>query len=126
MDTVKHLVPMRHRLGTEDLVKDRRELRHISRQLCRIGETRIGQKVRAADRVRHGLQLVRRDDEDEPGVILSAIHIHCRICRILAIVQPKEFSPAQRCLDRDAGGPYAFSEKRGRDVCPLPGALATI
>src|SRR3954462_2912842 len=28
LDTVKHLVPMRHRLGTEDLVKDRRELRH--------------------------------------------------------------------------------------------------
>src|SRR6266404_4557027 len=28
MDAIEHLVPMRHRLGTEDLVEDCRELRH--------------------------------------------------------------------------------------------------
>src|ERR1700758_5647856 len=29
VNTVEHFIPMRHRLGTEDLVEDRRELRHI-------------------------------------------------------------------------------------------------
>src|ERR1700730_7446689 len=42
VNAVEHLVPMRHRLGAEDLVEDLRELRHIRRQLRRIGETRIG------------------------------------------------------------------------------------
>src|SRR6202040_2703821 len=38
----------------------------------------------------------------------------------------EEFCVAQRSLDRDAGRPYAFGEKRGRDMRPLAGALATI
>src|SRR6266481_9594893 len=126
VDAVEHLVPMRHRLGTEDLVEDRRELRHICRQLRRIGETRIGQKIRAANGLGDGCQLVGRNDEDEPRVILGAIDVHRRIRRILAIVQPKEFRIAQRSLDRDAGGPDAFGKQRGRDMRPLPRALAAI
>src|SRR5229473_449848 len=126
VDAIEHLVPMGHRLGTEDLVEDRRELRHIRRQLRRIGEPRIGQKIRAADSLGDGGQLVGRDDENEPGVILGAIDVHRRIRRILAIVQPEEFRIAQRRLDRDAGGPYAFGEKRGRDMRSFAGALATI
>src|SRR6476620_827986 len=126
VSATEHRVPMRHRLGTEDLVEDRRELRHIRRQLRWIGETWIGQKIRAADGLGDSCQLVGRDEENEPGVILGAIHIHCRIRRILAIVQPEEFRIAQRCLDRDAGGPYAFGKKRGRDMRPLPRTLATI
>src|ERR1700721_2615323 len=31
MNATEHLVPMGHRLGTEDLVEDRSELRHIRR-----------------------------------------------------------------------------------------------
>src|SRR5712672_1817089 len=31
VNAVEHVIPMRHRLGTEDLVEDRRELRHIRR-----------------------------------------------------------------------------------------------
>src|ERR1700680_1701783 len=73
-----------------------------------------------------GCKLVGRDDENEPGVILGAIDVHCRICGVHTIVQPKEFRVAQRCLDRDAGGPYAFGKQRGRDVRPLPRALAAI
>src|SRR6266446_866164 len=99
VSAIEHLVPMRHRLGTEYLVEDRRELRHIRRQLRRIGEPWIRQEIRAADRFRHGLQLVGRDDEDEPRVIFGAIDVHRRIRRILAIVQPKEFRITQRCLD---------------------------
>src|SRR5712671_5553187 len=126
VSAVEHLVPMRHRLRTEDLVEDRRELRHIRRQLRRIGEPRIGQKIGAADGLGDGCQLVGRDDEDEPRVILGAIDVHRRIRRIPAIVQPKEFRIAQRCLDRDACGPHAFGKQRGRDMRPLPRALATI
>ncbi len=126
VNAIEHLVPMGHRLGAEDLVEDRRKLRHIRRQLRRIGETRIGQKVRAADGLGDGSQLVGRDDEDEPRVIFGAIDVHRRICRILAIVQPEEFRVAQRCLDRDARGPHAFGKQRGRDMRPLPRALATI
>src|SRR5216684_1545411 len=126
VNAVEDLVPMRHRLGTEDLIEDRRELRHIRCQLRRIGETRIGQEIRAADGLGDGCQLVGRDDENEPGVILGVIDVHRRILRILAIVQPEEFRLAQRGLDRDAGGPYAFGEKRGRDMRPLAGALTTI
>src|SRR6266436_1383893 len=126
VDAVEHLVPMRHRLGTEDLVEDRRELRHICRQLRRIGETRIGQKIRAANGLGDGCQLVGRNDEDEPRVILGTIDIHCRIRRILAIVQPEEFRLAQRGLDRDARGPDAFGKQRGGDMRSLPGALAPI
>src|SRR6266849_8357309 len=126
VSAIEHLVPMRHRLGTEYLVEDRRELRHVRHQLRRIGETRIGQKIRAADGLGDGCQLIGRDDENEPGVILGAPDVHCCICRILAIVQPKEFRLAQRGLDRDAGGPYAFGEKRGRDMRSLAGALAAI
>src|SRR5216684_597258 len=126
VSAVEHLVPMRHRLGTEYLVEDRRELRHVRHQLRRIGETRISQEIRAADGFGDGRQLVGRDDENEPGVIFGAPDVHCRICRILAIVQPEEFRIAQRCLDRDACGPHAFGEQRGRDMRSLAGALATI
>src|SRR6266849_7354959 len=111
VDAIEDLVPMRHRLAAEDLVEDRRELRHIRRQLRRIRKARIGQKIRAADGLGDGCQLVGRDDENEPGIILGAIDVHRRIRRILAIVQPEEFRIAQRRLDRDAGGPYAFGEK---------------
>src|ERR1700722_15069917 len=38
VNAVERVIPMRHRLGTEDLVEDRRELWHIRRQLRRIGE----------------------------------------------------------------------------------------
>src|SRR6267378_3996047 len=126
VSAVEHLVPMRHRLGTEDLVKDRRELRHIRHQLRRIGETRIGQKIRAADGLGDGCRFVGRDNKNEPGVILGTIDVQRRIRWILAIVLPKEFSIAQRGLDRDARGPYAFGKKRGRDMRPLARALATI
>src|SRR5713101_4305017 len=126
VDAIEHLVPMRHRLGTEDLVEDRRELRHICRQLRRIGETRIGQKIRAANGLGDGCQLVGRDEENEPGAILGAIHIHCRIRGVHTIVQPEEFRLAQRGLDRDAGGPHAFGEQRGRDMRSFSGALTTI
>src|SRR5712671_3133028 len=126
VNAIEHLVPMCHRLGTEDFVEDRRQLRHIRHQLRRIGEPRIGQKVRAADGPGDGCQLVGRDDKDEPRVIPGAIDVHRRIRRILAIVQPKEFRIAQRCLDRDACGPHAFGKQRGRDMRPLPRALATI
>src|SRR5229473_176442 len=83
VDAIEHLVPMGHRFATEDLVEDRCELRHIPHQLRRIGETRIGQKVRAADGLGDGCQLVGRDNENEPGVILGAIDIHRRIRRML-------------------------------------------
>src|SRR6201998_4036426 len=126
VNAVEHLVPMRHRRGTEDLVEDRRELRHIRHQLRRVGEPRIRQEIGSADRLRHGLQLVRRDDEDEPGVILGAPDVHRGICGVHTIVQPKEFRLAKCGLDRDAGGPYAFGEQRGRDMRPLAGSLATI
>src|SRR5258705_750758 len=126
VSAVEHLVPMRHRLGTEDLVKDRRELRHIRHQLRRIGEPRIGQKIRAADGLGDGCRFVGRDNKNEPGVILGAIDVQRRIRWILAIVLPEEFRIAQRGLDRDARGPYAFGKKRGRDMRPLAGALATI
>src|SRR5712671_6710855 len=95
VNAIEHLVPMCHRLGTEDLVEDRRELRHIRRQLRRIGETRIGQKIRAADGLGDGCQLVGRDDENKPGVILGAIDIHCRIRRVRTIVQPEELRLAK-------------------------------
>ncbi len=126
VNAAEHLVPVCHWLATEDLVEDCRELRHIRRQLCRIGETRIGQEIRAADCFRHRLQLVGRDDEDEPCVILGAIDVHCRIRRVLAIVQPKELSAAQRSLDRNACRPDALGEERGRDMRPFAGTLATI
>jgi hypothetical protein len=59
------------------------------------GETRIGQKIRAADRLGDGCQLVgRRDKKNEPGAILGSIDVHCRISRMLAIVRPEEFSIA--------------------------------
>src|SRR5216684_373758 len=90
VNAIEHLVPMRHRLGTEGLVENRRELRHIRHQLRRIGKARIGQKIRAADSLGDGGQLVGRDDENEPGAILGAIHIHCRICGVRTIVQPEE------------------------------------
>src|SRR5271169_4615165 len=35
VSAVEHLVPMFHRLGEEDLVEDRRELRHIRHELRR-------------------------------------------------------------------------------------------
>src|SRR5258707_4375938 len=106
VNAIEHLVPMCHRLGTEDLVENRRELRHIRHQLRRIGEPRIGQKVMAADGPGDGCQLVGCDDEEnEPGVILGAPNVHCRIRGVLAIVRPEEFRIAQRCLDQDAGGP---------------------
>src|SRR5712664_1588992 len=43
VNAVEHVIPVRHRLGTEDLVEDRSELWHIRHQLRRIGEPRIGQ-----------------------------------------------------------------------------------
>src|SRR5712671_6358516 len=64
VNAIEHLVPMRHRLVTEYLVEDRRELRHIRHQLCRIGETWIGQKIRAADGLGDGCQLVGCDEEN--------------------------------------------------------------
>src|SRR5882762_8104802 len=67
VDAIEDLVPMRHRLRAEDLVEDGGELRHVGHQLRRIGKARVGQEIRAADRFRHGRQLVRRDDEHEPG-----------------------------------------------------------
>src|ERR1700722_8845532 len=91
VNTVEHLVPMGHRLVTENLVEDRRQLRHIRHQLCWIGETRIGQKIRTADGLGDGCQLVGRDEENEPGVILGSIDIHCRIHGVHTIVQPEEF-----------------------------------
>src|ERR1700722_2127586 len=126
VDAVEHLVPMRNRLGTESLVEDRRELRHIRHQLRRIGETRIAQRIWAADGLGDGCHFVGCDEKNEPGAILGAIDVQRRIRWILAIVLPEEFRIAQRGLDRDAGGPYAFGEKRGRDMRPLAGALATI
>src|SRR5258705_4323456 len=42
VSAVEHLVPMCHRLGREELVEDRRELRHIRHQLRPIGEPRVG------------------------------------------------------------------------------------
>src|SRR6266849_5116315 len=126
VSAIEHLVPMCHRLGREDLVEDRRELRHIRHQLRRIGEPRIGQKIRAADGLGDGCRFVGRDDENEPGVILGAINVQRRIRWILAIVLPEELRIAQCGLDRDAGGPYAFGKKRGCDMRPLPRALATI
>src|SRR6266436_7377265 len=126
VDAIENLIPMCHRLATEDLVEDRCELRHIRRQLRRIGETRIGQKISAADGLGDGCQLVGCDDENKPGAVLGAIHIHRRICGVRAIVQPEEFRLAQRGLDRNARGPDAFGKQRGRDMRSLPGALATI
>src|SRR6516164_1474450 len=59
---VENLVPMRHRLCSEDFVEDGRELWHVRCHLCRIGEPRIRQQVRTADGFRHGCQLVGHDD----------------------------------------------------------------
>src|SRR5882724_864986 len=126
VNAIEHLVPMRHRLGRKDLVEDRRELRHIRHQLRRIGETRVGQKIGAADGLGDGSRFVGRDNKNEPGAILGAIDVQRRIRRMHAIMQPEEFCVAKCCLDRDAGGPYAFGKQRGRDMRPLAGALATI
>src|SRR5260370_40788459 len=59
VSAVEHLVPMRHRLGTEDLVKDRPELRHIRHHLPRIGEPRFGQKTRPPPSLSPGPPLLR-------------------------------------------------------------------
>ena len=80
----------------------------------------------AADGFRHGRQLVRRDDEHEPGAVGGAIHVQRRIGGILAIVRREELRLAQRGLDRDARRPDALGEQRGRDIRSLAGALATI
>jgi hypothetical protein len=62
-----------HRLGTEDLVEDRGELRHIRRQLHRIGETRVGQKIRAADRLPSGDSIGRPPASGlPPGAVWQA------------------------------------------------------
>jgi len=72
-------------------------------------------------------QLVGRHDENEPGVVLGVIHVHYRIGRVHAIVQPEEFRVAKCGLDRDAGGPYALRRAaRVVDMRSLPCALATI
>src|SRR5882724_4578328 len=63
VDAIEHLVPMCHRLATEDLVEDRRELRHVCHQLCRIGKARIGQKIRTADGFCHCGNLVWSYDQ---------------------------------------------------------------
>src|SRR4029077_12642680 len=126
MNAVEHFVPMRHRLGAEDLVQDCRELRHIRRQLSWIREARVGQNIRAADCFGDGHQLIGRHDENKPGVVFGAIHIHCRVCGVRSIVQAEEFRLTQRGLDGNAGGPYAFRKKRSRDVRALTGTLAAI
>ena len=87
VDSIEDRVPVRHRLRAEDFVENGRELRHVRDQLRRIGEPRIGQEIRAADRFRHGRQLVRSNKKNEPGVVGGPIHIHRRICRIFAIVR---------------------------------------
>ena len=103
-----------------------RQLRHVREELRRIGEARVGQEVGATDRFRHGRQLVRRDDEHEPGAIGGPVYVQRRIGRILAIVRREKLRVAQRRLDRDARRPDALGEQRGRDIRSLAGALATI
>ena len=94
VDAIEHCVPMRHRLRAENFIQDGSELRRIRRQLRRIGEPRIGQKIRAADGLGDGCRFVGRDNKNEPGVILGAIDVQRRIRWILAIVRPEEFRSA--------------------------------
>jgi hypothetical protein len=77
-------------------------LRHVRHQLCRIGETRVGQNTRAADGPGDGCNLVGRNEKNEPFVVLGAVDGHRCIRGVHAIVQPEEFRIAQRGLDRDA------------------------
>src|SRR4051812_24857267 len=73
-----------------------------------------------------GNKLVGRDDENKPGAVGRPIHVHRRICGILAVVQAEELRPAQGGLDRDACRPDALGEQRGRDIGSLAGALAPV
>src|SRR6202000_1143338 len=57
VNAVEHRVPMRHRLGTKDPLEDLGELRHICRQLRRIGESRISQEIGAANHLCDGREL---------------------------------------------------------------------
>src|SRR5260370_6194041 len=66
VDTIEDLVPMWHRLATEHIVADRRELGHIRHQLRRIGKARIGPTISAAKRLGAGGQLLGRDAWNEP------------------------------------------------------------
>ena len=126
MNAIEDFVPVRHRLRAEDFVQNRGQLRHVLHQLGRIGESRIRQEILPANCFRHGRQLVRRDEQNEPGAVRSAIHIQRGIGGILSVVRRVELRLAQRGLDRNACRPDAFRQERGRDVRSLAGALATI
>src|SRR6185312_4558758 len=126
MDAIEDLVPMRHRLCAEDFVEDDAKLRHVREELRRIGEARVGQEVGATDRFGYGRQLVRRDDEHEPGAIGGLVYVQRRIGWILAVVRREKLRVTQRRLDRDARRPDALGEQRGRYIRSLAGALATI
>ena len=126
VDALEDFVPMRHRLRAEDLIENGGQLRHVLRQLCRLGEPRISQEILTADCFRHGGQLVGRDDKKEPGAVRSAIHIHSRIGGMRSVVQPEEFRLAQRGLDENACRPDTFGEERRRDIGAFAGALTTI
>ena len=81
---------------------------HVRGQLCRISESRILQKIGAADTFCDGRHLVRRDDKHEPDVVGALVHIQRRVCRIFSVVLRGELRLAKRGLNRDAGGPDAF------------------
>src|SRR5258708_10979440 len=49
VDAIEHLVPMCHRLATEDLLEDRRQLRHIPCQLRRTRKATDVQETWAAE-----------------------------------------------------------------------------
>ena len=122
----KNRMPMRHGLSAEHLVKDGRELRHVRDELRRLGEARIGQQVRAADCIRDGRKLVRRDDENEPGSVGSTIDVHRGIGRMLAVVHRWKLGAGESCLNGYARGPHALGKQRRRDIRAFTGPLAPI
>jgi crotonobetainyl-CoA:carnitine CoA-transferase CaiB-like acyl-CoA transferase len=136
--TPDKLAPVAKAIGRADLLTDPRfsdpaklianmsQLTEILDELPRIGKPRVCQDIRAADSFRHGRQLVRRDNENEPGAIGGPVYVQSRIRGILAIVRSKKLRLAQRRLDRDACRPDALGEQRGRDIRPLAGVFTTV
>src|SRR5215831_632669 len=83
---VEDLAPVRHRFCAKDLVEYCRQLAHISGQLRGFDESRILQKIGAADTFSYCWYLVRRYYEQEPDVIGALVYIHARIYRIFSVM----------------------------------------
>ncbi len=49
---IENFLPVRDRLRAEYFIQNGREFRRIRRQLCRIGESRVCQQIRAANSIR--------------------------------------------------------------------------